>query len=263
MTKLSQPIINYNEPIIESIFTSTQCEFAQTTMKTQDNKIEGIQNSNNLVSAINNGNRNTKEMKIIKQISKNTKSNTNFNQMRLNYMLMQKEEKLQVETDDLNGTKHRKFSFDEDLQLKRTVSIFGPKNWRLIATFLPGRTPRQCRDRYSNYLIPGFIRSEWTFDEDKLLAEKFCLYGPKWTYIKQYFPYRTANDIKNRYNYTVSRKINLFKPFNLKNNEQICPEKVEENKDENLEFFEFSQDQLALFNDDFQIDDFDYASLNE
>ena len=62
-----------------------------------------------------------------------------------------------------------KFSKDEDEVLAKTVSIFGAKNWRLIFTMIPNKNPRQCRDRYMNYLQPGFIHSEWTNEEDKLL----------------------------------------------------------------------------------------------
>lgn len=101
----------------------------------------------------------------------------------------------------------RKFTDKEDIILKSAVKIFGTTNWKIIASMVPGRTPRQCRDRYTNYLAPGLVRLEWSEEEDKLLAEKYILFGPQWTKIRQYFPTRSANDIKNRYNYTVCRKV--------------------------------------------------------
>ena len=107
-------------------------------------------------------------------------------------------------------TCRRKFTEKEDLILKNAVNIFGSYNWKIIASLVPGRNPRQCRDRYTNYLAPGLVHIEWSEDEDKLLAEKFNLFGPKWTQIRQYFPTRSANDIKNRYNYTVCHKIHKY-----------------------------------------------------
>ena len=71
---------------------------------------------------------------------------------------------------------------------------------------MPGRNSRQCRDRYSNYLNPVFNNCDWSKEEDKLLADKYNAYGPKWTKIREFFPKRSANNIKNRYNYYVSNK---------------------------------------------------------
>lgn len=107
-------------------------------------------------------------------------------------------------------TLYKKFSDEEDILLKNIVGIFGPKNWRLIASMMPNKTSRQCRDRYMNYLAPGFVHSEWSDEEDMLLAEKYLEFGPQWAKIQRFFPSRTANSIKNRYNYTVCRKWHLF-----------------------------------------------------
>lgn len=67
--------------------------------------------------------------------------------------------------------------------------------------------PRQCRDRYMNYLAPGFIISEWTKEEDILLAQKYIEFGPHWTIIQRFFPTRTTNAIKNRFKYALSKKM--------------------------------------------------------
>lgn len=109
-----------------------------------------------------------------------------------------KEEKIEKKT-------HQMFSQDEDQLLKNIVAIFGPKNWRLIASMVPNKTSRQCRDRYMNYLAPGLVHSDWSIEEDNLLIEKYNEFGSCWTKIQQYFPCRTANAIKNRYNYTIRK----------------------------------------------------------
>ena len=104
----------------------------------------------------------------------------------------------------------KKFSDEEDTLLKNIVKCFGAKNWKFIAFLMPNKTSRQCRDRYMNYLAPGFVHSEWSDEEDMLLAEKYLEFGPQWAKIQRFFPSRTANSIKNRYNYTVCRKWHLF-----------------------------------------------------
>lgn len=143
------------------------------------------------------------------------------------------EDKLQKKDWNQKKSSYKKFSEEEDVLLKNIVNTFGAKNWRLIASMLPNKTARQCRDRYMNYLAPGFIHSEWTNEEDKLLAKKYVEFGPQWTKIQKYFPYRTANSIKNRYNYTVCRKKHLFdskeQPAEDLNNNSIinnCPKEI-------------------------------------
>ena len=99
----------------------------------------------------------------------------------------------------------RKFTEEEDQILSQLVSEMGPRKWDQIAKRMPNRTARQCRDRYSNYLIPGFFNGEWSKEEDELLYLKYQEYGPKWTVIKEFFKNRSPNSIKNRWNYFVSR----------------------------------------------------------
>ena len=68
---------------------------------------------------------------------------------------------------------HRhKFSPEEDENLRKLIEINGPKKWDHIALSMPGRTGRQCRDRYHNYLDPVLTNGPWTSDEDNILEEK-------------------------------------------------------------------------------------------
>jgi hypothetical protein len=43
---------------------------------------------------------------------------------------------------------------DEDSKLKDSVRKHGGKNWGAIATLVPGRAKKQCRDRWHNHLLP-------------------------------------------------------------------------------------------------------------
>lgn len=100
---------------------------------------------------------------------------------------------------------HKKFTAIEDQRLRELVAQFGARKWKSIALLMPGRTGRQCRDRYTNYLCPGFFNGEWTAQEDQLLADKYKEYGPSWAKMVTFFEGRTANSLKNRWNYCVCR----------------------------------------------------------
>lgn len=104
-------------------------------------------------------------------------------------------------------TTRQKFTKEEDELLIEMVNTYGAKKWSRIASKIPGRTPRQCRDRYANYLQPGFRNSEWSLCEDILLVEKYTEFGSQWTLISHFFQGRTPNSIKNRWKYNVSRRV--------------------------------------------------------
>lgn len=106
-----------------------------------------------------------------------------------------------------NQKKFRKrFTKEEDEKIRKLVDIFGTDCWTLISQFVKGRSPKQIRDRYSNYLMPGIFFGEWTQEEDELLVKLFSEYGSKWSFIHDHFPNRSANSIKNRWYYFLSKK---------------------------------------------------------
>lgn len=119
--------------------------------------------------------------------------------------------------------KHIKFTTQEDDLLKTLVQQEGPHKWSKIASKMPGRTAKQCRDRFQNYLNPSLKNGQWTVEEDQLLFQKIAEYGKKWKLISKFFPNRSHNNVKNRYN---SRKY-------MKSNESKC-EKLD-NKQDNLQ----------------------------
>lgn len=97
------------------------------------------------------------------------------------------------------------FTAEEDQKLRQLVTIYGTDAWPLIASHLPPRTSRQCRERYKTYLSPDVDVSPWTRDEDRLLVQKVQQYGCKWAQIRGFFGHRTVNNIKNRWNTVIRR----------------------------------------------------------
>ena len=92
-----------------------------------------------------------------------------------------------------------KFTENEDCALKFLVSKLGEDNWNEIAFYMNGRTVRQCRERWKNYLNPLVNKDEWTEEEDRLLIEKYEEYGSKWKSISVFFQNRTDIMLKNRF----------------------------------------------------------------
>ena len=87
------------------------------------------------------------------------------------------------------------------------IEIQGPKKWDQIALSMPGRTGRQCRDRFNNYLEPSLTNGPWTLEEDILLEQKVYEVGQHWNIIAKFFKGRSTNNIKNRwYTYVCCEK---------------------------------------------------------
>jgi hypothetical protein len=61
------------------------------------------------------------------------------------------------------------------------------------------RSPRQCRERYTNYLSPTIRTDPWTDEEDALLLEKINDLGHAWSAIARSSNRRSSSDVKNRW----------------------------------------------------------------
>jgi len=93
------------------------------------------------------------------------------------------------------------WSPEEDLKLIELVEEFGANNWTVIANELAGgKRSKQCRERYHNHLQADIKKGGWTDEEERLIFELQAEYGNQWAKIATFFPGRTDNSIKNRYN---------------------------------------------------------------
>lgn len=75
----------------------------------------------------------------------------------------------------------RPWTKEEDDLISELVKMHGPKRWSLISSSLPGRTPKQCRERWHNHLHPDINKSAaWTEEEDRVILESHQKEGNKW-----------------------------------------------------------------------------------
>jgi hypothetical protein len=109
------------------------------------------------------------------------------------------------------------FTPKEDQMLETAIDQLGTNDWETIAQRIPGRSARQCRERWLTYLSPEVNRTPWTAKEDALLFDVLQTHGPKWGAIVKFFCNRTQNNIKNRWNTVVKKAKTLgFDPTDRK-----------------------------------------------
>jgi hypothetical protein len=91
------------------------------------------------------------------------------------------------------------FTPEEDAKLKVLVAEYNT-DWTQIALGMKTRDPRQCRERWTNYLAPTIAQPRWTRRLDQQLEECVAIHGRKWRVIQEHFPGKTDICLKNRYN---------------------------------------------------------------
>lgn len=86
----------------------------------------------------------------------------------------------------------------EDDLLRRLVAN-DQKNWGDVAAKIPGRTSKQCRERWHNHLDPSIVRGAYTPEEDRIILEAQARLGNRWSVIAAMLPGRTEDAVKIRW----------------------------------------------------------------
>jgi myb proto-oncogene protein len=94
---------------------------------------------------------------------------------------------------------------EEVLKLKKAIEMHGDKDWGTIAALVPGRTRKQCSDKWYNALDPSIDLAiintgKWTEDEKLKLKAAAQMYGGKdWAAIAAFVSGRTKNQCCNKW----------------------------------------------------------------
>lgn len=110
------------------------------------------------------------------------------------------------------------WNVEEDKKLIDWIKTNGASNWSACSEFIPGRTGKQCRERWMNALNPLLKKGSWEPEEDYIIFKLFKKLGSKWSTISNYIAGRTENSIKNRF-YSTLRRIASETRKNEKNNQ--------------------------------------------
>ena len=95
---------------------------------------------------------------------------------------------------------------EEGLKLIQTVQKIEEQRgkieygfWAEIAKEIPGRTAKQCRERWNIYLNPNLNKGPWTPEEDRIIIETQKKIGNQWTKIALLLPGRSNDTVRCRW----------------------------------------------------------------
>lgn len=97
------------------------------------------------------------------------------------------------------------WTYHEDkLLLDAMASFSGHICWEKLSKRIPGRSAKQCRERWQFRLHPDVNKAPFQQWEDDIIIQERVNNGLHWTFIAQKLPGRTSCAVKNRW-YTVLR----------------------------------------------------------
>ena len=114
-----------------------------------------------------------------------------------------------LDSEDSGLQKRKQWTTEEDAHVRKCVGIHGTRSWTLVAQDLPGRTGKQCRERWHNHLDLDIRKDAWSLEEDRKLLELQRIIGNKWADMAKYIHGRTDNAIKNHWNSALRRGRNI------------------------------------------------------
>lgn len=87
---------------------------------------------------------------------------------------------------------------DDDRLLLRVIQEEGTKGWKRVASHFPGRSSKDCRERWDLHLNPLLDHGPWRPCEDRYLLKLQQRHGNRWDQMNQWMPNRSVVAIKAR-----------------------------------------------------------------
>ena len=162
-----------------------------------------------------------------------------------------------------------RFTPEEDEKLKLLIKKYGENDWNTISKKMKKRNPRQCKDRWTNYLSPNLDFSPQTEEDDKKLVELYGQYGSKWAKLASFFQSRTSINVKNRWfvlhHHQKKENKKDLQQYDNNNKMVSIPDKIAKNEtkvyfsgneynileyDDNIDDSIFSNEKNQLFDED-------------
>jgi hypothetical protein len=114
---------------------------------------------------------------------------------------------------DWSTERKGKWTVEEDAQLLRAAEMFAVTRWKAIAALIPGRTKKQCWNRWQYALDPSTARKterkgKWLKEEDDKLVVAVEKYkGKNWDEVAKLVPSRTKRQCMDRWHKVLDTSI--------------------------------------------------------
>ena len=86
------------------------------------------------------------------------------------------------------------------------LRALGVTSWVEISRAVTGRNPKQCRERWNNYLDPDLNQGPWTKEEDEILVRGYEKHGSSWSEIAKTLPGRNQTKVRDRWKAVWNRR---------------------------------------------------------
>ena len=97
----------------------------------------------------------------------------------------------------------------EDDMLRSLIEEHGNTDWKIVSSFLPGRTESACQSRWQKVLKRGLVRGPWTKEEDRKLVRMVQNFGPrKWAAISEELVGRSGKQCRERWHNHLDPNVN-------------------------------------------------------
>jgi hypothetical protein len=124
---------------------------------------------------------------------------------------------------------------EETSRLVGFVFQYGAKNWNTIASFMPGRTGKQCRNKWMNCPTLSLKRGSWTPEEDNRLEAAVTQYGTDWIMVAQQVQTRNLIQCRKRHYRLQAQQLAPTQPLSAPPQAQFS--------DNPADYFKLSADQ--------------------
>lgn len=145
---------------------------------------------------------------------------------------------------------NRHWTYQEDAMLRNAMATTvggARRTWKMVASCVNGKSPKQCRERWMNHLDPELSLEPFDADEDQTVKALYETLGSSWTTVAQ-----LLNDWRRLHGYTGRRSDGRCKNHivtGVAKNEVLKEPRFDSIFDQESASFEQVDDDLAFLAD--------------